>query len=135
MRRFKEQGAVLFLVLVMITIIIGISSCLFLGSRLNFKLAANIAAAKKSLYAAEAGIEYGKYLVCQVYQGLPPQDLNGNCYRPGRPFLRAYPLNNGSNFTLVYDQSQKPTELIIVAEGEYQGVKQKIRVVVGLKDG
>ena len=135
MRRFKEQGAVLFLVLVMITIIIGISSCLYLGSSLNFKLAANIAAAKKSLYAAEAGIEYGKYLVCQVYQGLPPQDLNGNYYRPGRPFLRAYPLNNGSNFTLVYDQSQKPTELIIVAEGEYQGVKQKIRVVVGLKDG
>ncbi len=134
MRRFKEQGAVLFLVLVMITIIIGISSCLFLGTRLNFKLAANIAAAKKSLYAAEAGIEYGKYLVW-VYQGLPPQDLNGNCYRPGRPFFRAYPLNNGSNFTLVYDQSQNPTELIIVAEGEYQGVKQKIRVVVGLKDG
>lgn len=134
MRRFKEQGAALLLVLVMITIIIGISSCLFLGSRLNFKLAANIAAAKKSLYAAEAGIEYGKYLVW-VYQGLPTKDLNGNCYRPGRPFLRAYPLNNGSNFTLVYEQPQKPTELIIVAEGEYQGVKQKIRVVVGRKDG
>lgn len=134
MRRFKEQGAALLLVLVMITIIIGFSSCLFLGTRLNFKLATNIAVAKKSLYAAEAGIEYGKYLAGEVYQGLPPQDLHGNCYRPGSPFLQAYPLNNGSNFTLVYDQP-KPTELIIVAEGEYQGVKQKIRVVVGLKEG
>ena len=135
MPRFKEQGAALLLVLVMITVIIGISSGLFLGSRLNYKLAVNIAADKKALYAAEAGIEYGKYLVGQVYQGLPTKDLNGNCYRPGRPFLQGYPLNNGSSFTLVYEQPQKPTELIIVAEGEYQGVKQKIRVVVGLKDG
>lgn len=108
----NKKGFVLIIILIIILLIGVMTPVLITSTEINLKLATNIAVNKKVIYAARAGIEYGKCII-----------IEGGEIPTGKKIIN---LNNDSFFAMGISEGDDDEEYVINSTGFYQGKKEKL---------
>jgi len=120
----NQEGIAIIFVLLLITFM-GLGISIILNStELSIKLSNNIAGYKKAYYAAEAGIQYGKYLIESNDPGFP---FNLEDYQEGDQFGDEINLENNSKFSLFF-YKKNVEEIVIIAKGCYNKYIKEIKI-------
>lgn len=128
----EEKGTALFLTILLIALVGSIATAMIIGVNINIKMTGNIAQNKQAFYAAEAGIDYGKYKLDDLMktQGKISEDLFNNTFTE-------YLSNNSSYFNLNFIDGAPggfPTQsgyqyITLVSEGYFLNSTEKIQTV------
>lgn len=124
-----EKGTAFLFVLILIILLGSITLTLFKSVLTNLKLTKNIAGKKKAFFAAEAGIAYGRYLIC-ANQGFPQKRPDGSDYNTAELYNDKN-ISQKTKFKVFFEDSERHIDCILInAQGFYKKNTSFIQVVV-----
>lgn len=124
----NQRGSALILVLFLIIIITELVALIYLNTELNFKLSANMGEYKQAIYAAEAGINYGRSII-KKNNGIPLNNPDGSKYVEGDQYGKKICLDENISFIISF-KTQSETKILISSSGKYQDNCEKISKIV-----